>query len=139
VDGLALIRKILRSSESQAGYKKVTCNLLLHGRTPSTEDQFQVYGEELLCYSMFSNLLKNALEASPKGGVITITLDAGLCQTSQQFLDLIGQNINSGILPNHPVYRGYEHTPFTGHARLIKPPASHPGATHSAPRTIPLA
>ncbi len=30
-------------------------------------------GEPLLCYSLFSNLLKNAAEASPQGGVVTVT------------------------------------------------------------------
>lgn len=31
-------------------------------------------GEELLCYSTIANLLKNALEASPEGGVVRVTL-----------------------------------------------------------------
>jgi hypothetical protein len=32
-------------------------------------------GEELLCYSMFANLFRNALEASPPEHPIVITLD----------------------------------------------------------------
>ena len=35
---------------------------------------FLVYGEKLLCYSLFYNLLLNAVEASDKGSVITILL-----------------------------------------------------------------
>ena len=33
--------------------------------------------EELLCYSILANLLKNAIEATPPGGVVTIGIDAG--------------------------------------------------------------
>jgi CheY-like chemotaxis protein len=38
-------------------------------------EKFNVMGDELLCYSMLSNLLKNAVEASPDGGEININLD----------------------------------------------------------------
>ncbi|MBM3221395.1 MAG: PAS domain S-box protein [Candidatus Rokubacteria bacterium] len=34
-------------------------------------------GEELLCYSILANLLKNAVEASPDGGVVTVSMDDG--------------------------------------------------------------
>jgi PAS domain S-box-containing protein len=34
-------------------------------------------GEELLCYSILANLLKNAVEASPDGGIVTVSMDAG--------------------------------------------------------------
>jgi len=33
--------------------------------------------EELLCYSIIANLLKNAVEATPPGGVVTVGLEAG--------------------------------------------------------------
>ena len=39
---------------------------------------FAARGEELLCYSMLANLVKNAIEASPEGGAVGIALgDAG--------------------------------------------------------------
>lgn len=36
-----------------------------------------VRAEELLCYSIAANLLKNAVEATPAGGVVTVSLEAG--------------------------------------------------------------
>jgi len=38
--------------------------------------ELQVLGEELLCYSMLANLVKNAMEASPRGSAITVRLQA---------------------------------------------------------------
>jgi PAS domain S-box-containing protein len=35
------------------------------------------WAEELLCYSLLANLLKNAVEASPEGAVVTVTAAAG--------------------------------------------------------------
>ena len=44
---------------------------------PLTEaGTFLVKGEQLLCYSMLANLFSNAIEASPKGGEILITLSS---------------------------------------------------------------
>lgn len=36
-----------------------------------------VRAEELLCYSIAANLIKNAVEATPPGGVVTVLLEAG--------------------------------------------------------------
>nr|WP_255428073.1 response regulator [Ramlibacter cellulosilyticus] len=33
--------------------------------------------EELLCYSILANVLKNAIEATPRGGTVTVRLEAG--------------------------------------------------------------
>ncbi|MBF0263356.1 MAG: HAMP domain-containing histidine kinase [Magnetococcales bacterium] len=39
-----------------------------------TGDAFFVRGEELLCYSMLANLIKNALEAAPPGSTVRVML-----------------------------------------------------------------
>ncbi len=44
---------------------------------PGLEGPFWALGEELLYFSLFSNLLKNALEASPEGGAVTVSLQGG--------------------------------------------------------------
>jgi len=39
--------------------------------------RFLVRGDAMLCYSMLSNTLKNAIEASPEGGVVSLAFLAG--------------------------------------------------------------
>ncbi|MDB5873143.1 MAG: hypothetical protein JWQ07_2585 [Ramlibacter sp.] len=51
------------------------------------------WAEELLCYSMLANLLKNAVEASPEGGVVTIGARAGDGET------LVLRIHNAGVVP----------------------------------------
>ncbi len=53
---------------------RLSLRVLLGERIVCKEEQFMIWGEELLCFSVFSNLLKNALEASPRGSPVTITL-----------------------------------------------------------------
>lgn len=43
---------------------------------PDTETRCMAYGEPLLCYSLLTNLFKNAIEASPDVGAISITVQA---------------------------------------------------------------
>ncbi len=71
VDILHLIRKIV----IQAKIHILSVGILLNNQPVTKEDTFFIYGEELLCYSMFANLFKNAIEASPKEATITVKLD----------------------------------------------------------------
>ncbi len=71
VDILHLIRKIV----IQAKIHILSVEILLNNQPVTKEDTFFIYGEELLCYSMFANLFKNAVEASPKEATITVKLD----------------------------------------------------------------
>ncbi len=46
-----------------------------------SNDQFKILCDELLFYSMMSNLIKNAAEASPKGGSLLISFSENECIT----------------------------------------------------------
>ena len=46
--------------------------ILIHYDAP---DACLIEGDELLCFSMLGNLIRNAVEASPKEGMIQITID----------------------------------------------------------------
>ncbi len=74
VDFLSLIRKV----ESELGSRIKSKSLLIHvsidGTRPKAGETFKIRAEELLCYSMLSNLIKNAIEASPRHGSIAIDL-----------------------------------------------------------------
>ncbi len=64
--------------------RKVTADLKVHAAandvslvvvTPASEDDVSaILGEELLCYSMIANLVKNAIEASPRHETVTLHL-----------------------------------------------------------------
>lgn len=89
VDLADLFDRIHRELYNLAHYKKTTVHLIANGRQnilsgPSCKsgsavppEPFLIIGEQLLCYSLFANLLKNALEASPPASDITLQLQQG--------------------------------------------------------------
>jgi K+-sensing histidine kinase KdpD len=74
VDMIPLIRKILIELKPLADKHHQSGEIWLNDRIAEEEDHFFVYGEELLCYSLMSNLLKNAFESSPPKEQITAEL-----------------------------------------------------------------
>lgn len=76
VDLMTIIRSILDELVLLKD-KAIGVKITMDGRPSEMGQYFMVQGEELLCYSMFANLLKNAVEASPPGGTIDITMTHG--------------------------------------------------------------
>jgi PAS domain S-box-containing protein len=72
VDAASLVRRILDELGAMFDGKKVRVELELDGLAVNAP--FIVQGEKLLLYSLLSNIIKNALEASPVGGVVKIGL-----------------------------------------------------------------
>jgi len=68
LDLAALVRAVWE--ESGGPWRSARMSLSLEAQ----EDPFTVLGEELLCYTMLSNLIKNALEASRPGDTVTVRL-----------------------------------------------------------------
>ena len=75
VDLLQVIRKVLSELEHIRGAANITISITHQGGQTSKNDAFFVQGEEFLCYSMLSNLIKNALEAAPQDGEVIVRLD----------------------------------------------------------------
>ena len=73
------ILKVFTKIEMELGEIRKEKNLQIKigvaGRPLIQEDTFIIFGEELLCYSMLANLIKNAIEASPEGESILIMVD----------------------------------------------------------------
>jgi signal transduction histidine kinase/CheY-like chemotaxis protein/HPt (histidine-containing phosphotransfer) domain-containing protein len=67
-----VVDRVLVDLHSLAQANKVSLQVRRPGGAP-------VYAraEELLCYSIVANLLKNAVEATPPGGTVTVTLQSG--------------------------------------------------------------
>ncbi|AGW14330.1 sensor histidine kinase [Megalodesulfovibrio gigas] len=79
VELVQVLRKVLVDivGQFQRQPEQMVSELLLDGRPAGPEDAFWVLGEELLCHSMFSNLLRNAFEASSPGATVRLLLESG--------------------------------------------------------------
>lgn len=76
-DLLPLVRDILVSVGDFSRSRRLALVLSLDGGEAGPDSSFPVHGEERLCYPLLSNLIVNALEASPPGETVRIDLDAG--------------------------------------------------------------
>ncbi len=72
VDLVPVLRRMVSELEGPAGREGVS--LALEGL--DAQGRFMVRGEELLLYTMFANLLKNAVEAAPEGSAVTVRLSS---------------------------------------------------------------
>lgn len=72
VDVLPILRKLTSETEGLTKSNQIRFEIALN--TNASNDAFIVIGEELLCYSMLANLVKNALEASPPNAVVRVSL-----------------------------------------------------------------
>ena len=69
---LRVIQNVLHDLSGTLGKVKVDVAVLVNNRPMADGDCLVVQGDELLCHSMISNLIKNAVEASVAGDVISI-------------------------------------------------------------------
>lgn len=73
VNLLHVFQKIWAEIQNIHDSSDILLEIFVNGGHPEPEEKFFVYGEELLYYSLFENLLKNAIEASPPKGKVTIS------------------------------------------------------------------
>lgn len=86
------IHKICDEYKSEFEQKKINLKVLINGKDSVIDDEYIISGEELLCYTMFQNLIKNALEANTNGGVIEIDI-------TDENKDVVLKIKNSGEVP----------------------------------------
>ncbi len=65
------LRDIQNENRAEMEHKNLSLTVEIDGNV-DIQSGFEIYGEELLCYSMLGNLIKNAVEASPAGGTIEV-------------------------------------------------------------------
>jgi hypothetical protein len=75
VDLLPILDNIIGELRGVIEASDQTLAIEVRGAARGDDDVFTVRGEEMLLYTMLSNLIKNALEASPRGGRVAIRLD----------------------------------------------------------------
>ena len=71
------IRKILRELQNLIEAKEMTIEVTKMNENADDKDAFIVQAEELLCHSMFANLIKNAIEAAPESSRISVSFERG--------------------------------------------------------------
>jgi signal transduction histidine kinase len=74
-DLFQLLTSIERESALEFEKKRLKLVRFQVGKGVEGADVFMINGEELLCYTMLANLIKNAIEASPPDEVITVSCE----------------------------------------------------------------
>jgi len=77
MDAAAVVRRLFAEMATFAGYKRNVLALTVAGRPDDGKMPVRLTAERLLFYTMLANCLKNALEASPEEGVVTVDLRPG--------------------------------------------------------------
>ncbi|MGL1863006.1 MAG: PAS domain S-box protein [Pseudodesulfovibrio sp.] len=91
VDLLPLALSVTQDLGPLTRVKKVDVVVQLEGEPASATNTFVALSEEMLCYALLANLLKNAVEASPDGDTVTV----GFSMQENYFITVH----NSGIIP----------------------------------------
>ncbi len=74
IEIISILKKIVIETKSLADIQHIDIKIRLNTQNLTESDEFYVTGEHLLCYSLCANLCKNAIEASPQNGIVTIFL-----------------------------------------------------------------
>jgi len=74
IDLVQVVRKVFVECHNLSVAHDITLRLYLDGGDVSDEEHFFVVAEELLSHTMLSNLIKNAVEASPPGEEVDVHL-----------------------------------------------------------------
>ena len=103
VDILSITQKIMQTFQDRIAVKKLTIAVGDADRLAVGEaEPFMVLGEELLCYSLLANLIKNAVEAAPQRSTISVRLLRNDCDGASITIH------NEGVVPEAIVERFFE-------------------------------
>lgn len=75
VDLLATFRQVRAEVMKLMNKKNISMEIKLRGEPVEALDSFIISGEKLLCFSLFGNLIKNAIEASPENETVLISIN----------------------------------------------------------------
>ncbi len=73
-DLIHAIRQVMADNGTAVRARRVDLHLSIHGNGGQEPTRILVNGEELLAFSIFSNLIINAVEASPRGEAVEIDI-----------------------------------------------------------------
>jgi len=76
VDVMEVLGEVMREQDTGAKSKKLGVSFFIEGKKPKEDQEVIVMADKLLSYSMFANLIKNAIEASPEENEIIIRVES---------------------------------------------------------------
>ncbi|MBI9080339.1 MAG: PAS domain S-box protein [Pseudodesulfovibrio sp.] len=91
VDLLHLVNHVAEELRPLMHIKRISLIVNLEGKPVSKDNVFMVESDEIPCYALLSNLLKNAIEASPTGESVTLDFNASNNNTIKVH--------NQGVIP----------------------------------------
>jgi CheY-like chemotaxis protein len=92
VNLFSVLKSISNEVKRLASDKGVVINVYSPSGDLSADTAFEILGEEMLCHTIFSNLVKNAVEASPKDEEVVI----GISREEEMMVVTIS---NKGVVP----------------------------------------
>ena len=95
VDLVALMRRTLTDKAAEITAKKIEVHNTLRRPQAEGDLSFKVMGDELLCYSLFGNLIKNAVEAAPEGSQLAIIYKQDEIEAGYGAVEIV----NTGCVP----------------------------------------
>jgi signal transduction histidine kinase len=104
---IQLVKNLLRDYSRTLENTKTSVTVYYDEKVSKLSEKCEVIGEELLFYSMLSNLLKNAIEASPRGGEVVISI------TNKDEVDILIKN--KGEVPEE--IRGHFFRKYVTHGK----------------------
>jgi CheY-like chemotaxis protein len=75
IDLVPILHRVINEYQGVMRSHGITTEIQLQGQPLEQGTSFMVRGEEMLCHTMFSNLVKNAVEAAPKTSTITLSMN----------------------------------------------------------------
>ncbi|MBW1783878.1 MAG: PAS domain S-box protein [Deltaproteobacteria bacterium] len=96
VNLIGIFRRIEKTLGTLTLKKKVDVVFALFGEHTDLETEYMISGEEGLLEILFANLIKNAIEASPVGGSVRISVNTS--ENSEETFHLIDIH-NMGVVP----------------------------------------
>jgi len=96
VNILSVLQRIKKTLKPLALKKNTDFVFTIYGQPAHRKNEYLILCEEALVEIMFANLIKNAIEASPEGGTIRISIDT-VARSGQSFhhIDIH----NNGVVP----------------------------------------
>ncbi len=96
VNVLSVLQRIKKTLTPLALKRNTDFVFTIYGQPPHLKGEYMILCEEALVEIMFANLIKNAIEASPEGGTIRVSIDT--VERSGQSFHSIDIH-NAGVVP----------------------------------------